>query len=109
MINISGCVLNLQSEHDVNRIAQIPAYSSEQKFKKTRTVQQYVKGEATRTGYEFDAKTEEPEAPVNSTEPSLTDTTNLAEDVQKGDVTPTSTAQQRRFSVDWDPLRWSHP
>ncbi len=48
---------------------------------------------------------EKPEAPVHTTEPLLTDKTDLAEDIQQGEAKPTPTAQQRRFSIDWDPIQ----
>ena len=64
------------------------------------TVPKYVKGEISSTDYSFT-----PEAPVHTTEPSLTDKTDLAEGIQQGEVTPVPTAQQRRFSVDWDPMQ----
>jgi len=48
----------------------------------------------------------EPEAPVHTTEPSLTDKPGPAEDSQKGEVEPTPTSQVRRFSVDWDPIQY---
>ena len=87
------------------------AYISGQARKQSRTVQQYVKGETSSTDYGFSSvrsredELEEPEAPIYTTEPSLTDKTDLAEDIQQGEVTPMPTAQQRRFSVDWDPIQ----
>ncbi len=75
---------------------------------KARTVQQHVKGEASTADYGFSSRVptiEEPEALVNTTELSLTEKTEAAEDIQQGEVTPISTAQQRRFSVDWDPIQ----
>lgn len=47
----------------------------------------------------------EPEAPIHTTESSLTDKTDLAEDLQRGEVKARSTVEQRRFSVDWDPIQ----
>lgn len=96
-----------QADGEIQRLA----YSSDQVSKSRRIVQQYIKGEATGTGYEFPLtgisanKVEEPEAPVHTTEPSLTDKSELAEDLHKGEVQPISTAEQRRYSVDWDPLQ----
>lgn len=90
---------------------QTTAYISGQAPKQSRTVQQYVKGETSSTDYGFSSvrpqedDPEKPEAPVHTTEPSLTDKTNLAEDIQLGEVTPMPTAQQRRFSIDWDPMQ----
>ena len=79
--------------------------------KMSRVVQQYVKGEKSSTEYGFfpvrrqGDELQEPEALVHTTEPSLTDKTDLAEDIQQGEVTPKPTAQQRRFSIDWDPIQ----
>lgn len=94
-----------------NRLQQTTAYISGQASKQPRTVQQYVKGETSSTDYGFslvrpqDNKLKEPEAPVHTIEVSLTDKTDLAEDIQQGGVKPTPTAQQRRFSIDWDPIQ----
>lgn len=73
-------------------------------------MQQYVKGETSSADYGFSVRPQaeelkEPEAPVHTTEPSLTDKTDLAQDIQQGEVKPTPTAQQRRFSTDWDPIQ----
>lgn len=74
-------------------------------------MQQYVKGETSSTDYGFSSvqpqvdELKEPEAPIHTTEPSLTDKTDLAEDLQQGEVKPTPTVQQRRFSIDWDPIQ----
>ena len=98
----------MYDNHGTNKLQQTTAYISDQAPKYSRTVQQYVKGETSSTDYgsvqpldEF----QEPEAPVYSTEPSLSDKTDLAEDIQQGEVTPIPTAQQRRFSIDWDPIQ----
>ena len=77
----------------------------------SKIVQQYVKGETSSTEYgSFPVRPQgdelqEPEALVHTTEPSLTDKTDLAEDILQGGVTPKPTAQQRRFSIDWDPIQ----
>ena len=73
-------------------------------------MQQYVKGETSSTDYGFASvqpldESKEPEALVHSTEPLLSDKTDLAEDIQQGEVTPIPTVQQRRFSIDWDPIQ----
>lgn len=94
-----------------HELLQTTAYISSHVQKEPSTVQQYVKGETSSTYYGFSSvgahedEPEEPEAPVHTTEPSLTDKTDLAEDIQQGEVTPPPTAQQRRFSIDWDPLQ----
>ena len=74
-------------------------------------MRQYVTGEASTIDYDLSAIGPSvgdkawPEAPIDTTEPQLTDKTELAEDLESGDATPTPTAQQRKFSVDWDPIR----
>ena len=94
-----------------HKFPQTTSYIPGQEQKQSRTVQQYVKGETSSTDYGFSSvgsredELEEPEAALHTTEPSLTDKTDLAEDIQQGEVTPMPTAQQRRFSVDWDPIR----
>lgn len=99
------------SYYPAHELHQTTVYISGQAQKQSRTVQQYVKGETSSTDYGFssvqpqDDELEEPEAPIHTTEPSLTDKTDLAEDIQQGEVTPMPTAQQRRFSIDWDPIR----
>ena len=99
------------SHYPAHELHQTTAYISGKSQKQSRTVQQYVKGETSSTDYGFssvqpqDDELEEPEAPIHTTEPSLTDKTDLAEDIQQGEATPMPTAQQRRFSVDWDPVR----
>ena len=70
----------------------------------SRTVQQYVVGESTNADY--GTISTEPEAPINTTEPSLTDKTDPAESSSKGEMKPTPTVQQRKFSVDWDPRKY---
>ena len=66
-------------------------------------MQQYVVGESTNPAY--GTFSPEPEAPINTTEPSLTDKTDAAESVSKGEMEPTPTVRQRKFSVDWDPRK----
>lgn len=48
----------------------------------------------------------EPEAPLHTSEPLLTEENEPAEDLQKGEVEPIPTPQMRRFSVDWDPIQY---
>lgn len=97
--------------HAADELKQTTAFVSGQAPKQSRTVQQYVKGEMSSTDYGFSSvrpqadELEGPEAPVHTTEPSLTDKTDLAEAIQQGEVIPTPTGQQRRFSVDWDPIQ----
>ena len=71
-------------------------------------MQQYVPGEASTADYGIDPgprSFEEPEAPINTTEPLLTDQTDPVEGIEKGEVKPTPTVEQRKYSVDWDPRR----
>jgi len=71
-------------------------------------VQQHVKGEASTTDYGFSSvipTIKEPEALVDTTERPLTEKTELVEEIQQGELTPIPTVQQRRFSVDWDPIQ----
>ena len=85
------------------------AYSSEQSEQEARNVREYVKGETSypvglsagsSVGHE-----ERTEASITTTEPQLTEKTELAKDLVHGDANPLSTAQQRRFSVAWDPIQ----
>ncbi|KAK4691976.1 hypothetical protein P7C71_g5140, partial [Lecanoromycetidae sp. Uapishka_2] len=91
------------------------SYISRQGSRQSRTVQQYVKGESTSTDYGLSSvgpeadELKEPEAPVHTTEPLLTEKAEPAEELQKGDVDPTPTSQVRRFSVDWDPIHQAPP
>lgn len=78
----------------------------------SRTVQQYVRGEITTTDFGISSIPEpliaeggEPEASIILTEQPLTERTEHAEELDHGEVTPIPTIQQRRYSVDWDPIR----
>ena len=92
-------------------IRQATEYDPKKPVQGSSTVQQYVKGEAFRSDFGFSSmgypigQTDEPEASISTTEPQLTDKTELAEGIQAGEIRPIPTAQQRRFSVDWDPRR----
>ena len=87
------------------------AYDQEESLRRSNTVQQYVKGEDSNSGFDFLptgsslGERQEPEASTNTAEPQLTDKTGLAEGVHSSEVKPVPTAQRRRFSVDWDPIR----
>lgn len=114
MTSITGpqyVVLGLYELQAADGPQQTTGYIAGQALNQSRTVQQYVKGEASNTGYGFSSVRPqaddliEPEASVLTTEPLLTDKTDLAEDIQQGEVKPTPTAQQRRFSIDWDPIQ----
>lgn len=71
------------------------------------TVQQYVVGEAIGSEYGFNPNaTSEDSTPAS--EPLLTENIERSESIQQGDVTPTATMQQRRFSApmtEWDPVQ----
>lgn len=78
----------------------------------SRTVQQYVQGETTTTDFGYSSipepligKEGEPEASVITTERPLTEKTEPVEELDQGEVKPMPTVQQRRYSVDWDPIR----
>ncbi|KAJ4399647.1 glycogenin glucosyltransferase [Didymella pomorum] len=50
--------------------------------------------------------------PTPTAEPSMTDLSNIAEDIDQGLVDPTPTAQQRKFSapeMEWDATRFEPP
>lgn len=87
-----------------------PAYGSRQLEQEFKNVRQYVNGEASSTEYDESSvgvslgDISQPQAPPDNTEPRLSDKTDLAEDLEKGEVTPVPTAQQRRYSIDWDPI-----
>lgn len=48
---------------------------------------------------------DESEDPITVMEPQLTEKVEPAEDIDRGETKPLPTAQQRRFSVDWDPIQ----
>lgn len=79
--------------------------------RESRTVQQHVEGEASRSEFGFSSfgpsvgQIDNPEASTSTMEPQLTDKTELAEGIQAGEFKPVPTVQQRRYSVDWDPRR----
>lgn len=74
-------------------------------------VQRYVKGEESDNDFDLFSggpsvgRRDKPEGHTSTTEPQLSDKTELAEDIQSGEVKPIPTIQQRRFSVDWDPIQ----
>lgn len=71
-------------------------------------VQSQVKGE--RVDYGYSSVSLGPA--VTSTEPSLTDSANRAEEIVQGNFEPTSTVEQRRFSApqnEWDATRAPPP
>lgn len=76
-------------------------------------MQQYVNGEASTSdffgfasisGSSADSN-RKPEALSNTTEKPLTEKKERAEGIPQGEMAPVSTSHQRRFSIDWDPLR----
>ncbi|KAL8656646.1 MAG: hypothetical protein Q9226_002602 [Calogaya cf. arnoldii] len=75
-----------------------------------KTVQQYVTGETSISNVE-ESSTLPPsvEAPVLTTEVPLTEKTERAEALDQGKITPTSNVEQRRLSIDWDPIHHAPP
>lgn len=81
----------------------------------TNLVQSYVKGETTALDNSSSIKSlgtastsTEPEAPITTSELSLTDSGDAAETIIQGNVEPTPTVEQRRFSAPqsgWDATR----
>lgn len=74
-------------------------------------MQSFVEGETSSADYEYSARTSEgghrePEIHSTATEKPLTENTELVDDIQMGDVKPTSTVEQRRYSAVWDPIRY---
>ncbi|KAI4177062.1 MAG: hypothetical protein LQ343_000543 [Gyalolechia ehrenbergii] len=93
------------------------AFVSGQSQPGSRTVQQYVNGEASTSdffgfasisGSSADSN-RKPEALSNTTEKPLTEKKERAEGIPQGEMAPVSTSHQRRFSIDWDPLRFPPP
>ncbi|KAI4123009.1 MAG: hypothetical protein LQ338_005496 [Usnochroma carphineum] len=90
------------------------AFASGQSQPESSIVQQYVEGEASTTDFGFSSiphppfeQEKKPEAPVDTTEMPLTEKPEPAEALEQGEIKPMPTTQQRRFSVDWDPMH--HP
>ena len=76
----------------------------------SNTVRRYVKGEESNNEFDFFVgpsvgRRDEADGLTSTTEPQLSDKSELAEDIQSGDIKPIPTIQQRRFSVDWDPIQ----
>ena len=82
---------------------QTTAYISGQAAKDTRTVSQYVTGEATASDFGFSSEPQP--AAAESAETSMAEESHLAEDLTKGEAGPLPTVEQRRYSVDWDPAQ----
>ena len=96
------------SVYDRHYRPQTTAYASSQSKMGPKRVQDYVKGEET---IYLPAQTppvvvQPPsEQPRIKTEKPMGDAPSLAERVNNNNFKPTPTAQQRRFSIDWDPTR----
>ncbi|MCJ1465809.1 glycogenin glucosyltransferase [Pseudocyphellaria aurata] len=103
------------SVYDKHYRASTIAFISGQSKPDSRTVQQYVKGESSSANYGYSSagpvleEYSEPEAPVITTEKPLTEKTELIDEIHKGEAGPIPTAQQRRYSADWDPLHQPPP
>ena len=89
-------------------------YNSAQSQQTSRTVQQYVKGEASSTDYGLASLgasvpvAPESKPPTTSTELPLTEKPEHGESLAQGEVQPIPTAEQRRFSapmMEWDPIQ----
>ncbi len=77
-------------------------------------MQQHVRGEASSPDYGFSSSASpvgeerEPAGTVTIAEGPATQKTELGESIEQGEVRPTPTVQQRRFSapkVEWDPIQ----
>ena len=86
---------------------QVTAFLSGHSKSDSRTVQQHVQGESSSTDYGYSSAGPfvEENAPVNTTEKPLTEKPDLIEEIHKGEAASTIIVQQRRYSVDWDPLK----
>ncbi|KAL8670420.1 MAG: hypothetical protein Q9168_005049 [Polycauliona sp. 1 TL-2023] len=74
----------------------------------TKTVQQYVKGEISTASLGVSSiAPPSVESSVIATEVPLTEPTERTEELEQGKMRPIPTVQQRRFSIDWDPIH--HP
>lgn len=111
LLHTSNTSFTMLRSRDADPEVQTNTFVSGQFSKKSRTVQQYVTGESASADYGYSSvgpmadELKEPEAPIHTTEPSLTDKTDLAEHLQRGEVKARSPVEQRRFSVDWDPIQ----
>ncbi|MCJ1331629.1 glycogenin glucosyltransferase [Thelotrema lepadinum] len=92
------------------------AYISGQAISRPRIVQQHVFGEAQTADFGFSSASPHSasstiKAPVSMSE-SLFEKSDLVEQINQGEITPTPTAEQRRFStpyIEWDPTRQPPP
>lgn len=94
--------------------APTTAYISGQSHRGPRTVQRHVNGEASTSSFGFSSiiersAGENPVVSVDNIEEPMTDTAEMIERVEQGDVQPIPTTQQRRHSVVWDPIRSAPP
>lgn len=91
---------------------QAPIHESTQPTRSSRSVQQHVRAQATSEDYgysSYDPVGEEHkrlEVPVSTAEVPLTEQPNLGEITGQNVDAPVPTVQQRRYSAEWDPIRW---
>ncbi|KAL8701859.1 MAG: hypothetical protein Q9201_004687 [Fulgogasparrea decipioides] len=104
------------SVYDKYYRASTMAFVSGQLQSESRTVQQHVKGGALTSDYGFASgpssslvQSMTSKVADNTAEKPLTEKADPAEGIDRGEHQPTPAAQQRRFSVDWDPIRQPPP
>lgn len=91
---------------------QAPLHETTQPNRTSRSVQQHVRAQATGEDYEnssFDPLGDEHKqlkVPVSTAEVPLTEQPNLGEILGQKVNAPVPTVQQRRYSAEWDPIRW---
>ena len=51
-------------------------------------------------------RADKPEDYASTTEPQLSDQADVAENIQSGELQALPTVQQRRYSIDWDPIQY---
>lgn len=91
---------------------QAPISESAKPTRSSISVQQHVRAQATSENYgysSYDPVGEEhkrPEVPVSTVKVPLTEQPNLVEITGKKVDAPVPTVQQRRYSAEWDPIRW---
>lgn len=101
----------LGMDHSLTSI-QAPINGSAQPTRSSRSVQQHVRAQATKENYgysSYDPVGEEHkplEVPASTAEVPLTEQPNLGEITGQKVEAPVPTLQQRRYSAEWDPIRW---
>lgn len=91
---------------------QAPINESAQPTRGSRSVQQQVRAQATSENYGYSSsdpvgEEHKPlEVPASTAEVPLTEKPNLIEITGQKVDAPVPTVQQRRYSAEWDPIRW---